>query len=249
MYMNLKTPKNLVAERITTTAAACAKFKGFVPLLGITEKSIPAIEDWYENHVLKCLDEHFAKHDYLLGGKPCIGDFGLMGPLYAHLYRDPQPGQIMKRLAPNVAQWVERMNTAKASEGEYLANDEIPESLIPILSRMFSEQWPVLADTVKVVQSWAQRHPDEKELPRVVGKHLYTIGDVSEMRGVGSFPQWKVQRVLACYNGFKDVDKAKVDELLITVGGTQYMQLAVLKPIKRIKYNNWEKQRRFNTHS
>lgn len=210
-----------------------AKFKGFVPLLGITEKSIPAIENWYENHVLKCLDEHFAKHDYLLGDKPCVGDFGLMGPLYAHLYRDPEPGRIMKRIAPNVAQWVERMNTAKASEGDYLANDEIPETLIPILSRMFAEQWPVLADTVKVVQNWAQRHPDEKELPRVVGKHLYTIGDVSEMRGVGSFPQWKVQRVLACYNGFEDADKATVDELLRTVGGVQYMQMAVPKPIKR----------------
>jgi hypothetical protein len=37
-----------------------AKFKGFVPLLGITDKSIPAIEDWYENHVLPLLNDHFA---------------------------------------------------------------------------------------------------------------------------------------------------------------------------------------------
>ena len=33
------------------------KFQGFVPLLGITEKSIPYIEDWYENTVLHYLNE------------------------------------------------------------------------------------------------------------------------------------------------------------------------------------------------
>lgn len=26
-------------------------------------------------------DRHLAEHRYLLGGRPCIGDFGLFGPL------------------------------------------------------------------------------------------------------------------------------------------------------------------------
>ena len=51
-----------------------AKFKGFVPILGITANSIPAIDDWYENHVLAELDNHFSKYDYLLGDRPCAGD-------------------------------------------------------------------------------------------------------------------------------------------------------------------------------
>lgn len=103
-----------------------AKFKGFVPLLGITQKSIPAIEEWYEQHVLPLLDKHFAEHKYLLGSKPCLGDFALIGPLFAHLYRDPVPGALMKKNAPNLVKWVQRMNQKQEDKGEFLTDDQIP---------------------------------------------------------------------------------------------------------------------------
>lgn len=211
-----------------------AKFKGFVPMLGITQKSIPAIEDWYENHVLKCLDAHFAKHDYLLGDKPCTGDFGLMGPLYAHLYRDPEPGKLMKKIAPNVALWVERMNQAKDVEGEYLADDVIPETLLPILRRMFAEQWPVLRSIVSRVKAWSKQNPDTIELPRSIGEHEFTIGNITEKRAIGTFQQWKIQRILACYNEFDSTKKADVDALLNEVGGYEFMQMSINNPVVRV---------------
>ncbi|MDQ7051319.1 MAG: glutathione S-transferase N-terminal domain-containing protein [Enterobacterales bacterium] len=74
-----------------------APFKKIVPKLGITQKSIPAIEHWYEKEFLVQLNQHFSEHDFLLGGRPSIGDFGFFGPLYAHLYRDPYPGQLMQK--------------------------------------------------------------------------------------------------------------------------------------------------------
>lgn len=138
-----------------------AKFKGFVPTLGITERSIPAIEDWYENHVIPLLDNHFAQHDYLLGGAPCLGDFGLMGPLYVHLYRDPAPGELMRQKAPNLAQWVERMNSGSGHDGKWLSNDTIPESLAPLVTRLFEEFWPVLTNTVELLQDWQTKNPGE----------------------------------------------------------------------------------------
>ena len=33
---------------------------------------------------------------------------GMMGPFYAHLYRDPVPGKILKMRAPRVVEWIER---------------------------------------------------------------------------------------------------------------------------------------------
>ena len=33
---------------------------------------------------------------FLLGHRPSIGDFGLLAPIYAHLYRDPVPGFILR---------------------------------------------------------------------------------------------------------------------------------------------------------
>ncbi|WP_289027866.1 glutathione S-transferase [uncultured Paraglaciecola sp.] len=204
-----------------------AKFKGFVPMLGITDKTIPAIEDWYENHVLKLLNEHFAEHEYLLGSKPCIGDFALMGPLYAHLFRDPAPGKIMKAIAPNVAKWVLRMNQKDVPEGAYLSNDEIPTSLIPLLERMFKEQWPVLQNTVEQLEKWGLANPQSTSIPRTIGEHSFTIGNTTDKRSIATFHQWKVQRVLKCYYQFNGAEKPSVDEFLKNMGGLECMQLHI----------------------
>ena len=211
-----------------------AKFKGFVPMLGITEKSIPAIEDWYENHVLPLLDKHFREHDYLLGSKPCLGDFGLMGPLYAHLYRDPAPGALMQKIAPNVAKWVERMNQPQDVEGKFLADDFIPDTLLALLTRIFKEQWPVLTNTVKSLETWVEQNPQITNIPRTIGEHRFTIGDMTEKRAIGTFHHWKVQRILDCYHQFDDQQKLLVDIFLQSVGGLGSMQLEIKKRLCRV---------------
>jgi glutathione S-transferase len=211
-----------------------AKFKGFVPMLGITDRSIPAIEDWYENHVLPLLDKHFAEHDYLLGSKPCLGDFGLMGPLYAHLYRDPAPGALMKKVAPNVAKWVERMNQPQDVQGEFVADDVIPDTLFDLLKRIFKEQWPVLTNTVKSLDAWIEQNPKKSEIPRTIGNHNFTIGDITEQRAIGTFHQWKVQRIVDCYQQFDEQQKRLVNTFLESVGGLDSMQINIKKRLSRV---------------
>ena len=216
-----------------------AKFKGFVPLLGINENSIPAIEDWYENHVLKILNTLLSRQDYVLGSKPSIADFGLMGPLYAHLYRDPASGKIMKLKAPSVVAWIERMNEPKDVEGEYANNDSIDEALLPLIERLFAEFWPTLVSTVDAMDALAEKRKSEGlaksiEIPRILGKHEFTMGGVVDKRGIGSFHQWKLQRVLDCYQAFDEKDKGKVDEFLKCVGGFDALQMSIKNPVKRV---------------
>jgi glutathione S-transferase len=212
------------------------KFKGFVPMLGITPRSIPAIEDWYENEVLPSLDAHFAKYDYLLGSRPCVGDFGLIGPLYAHLYRDPASGKIMKRIAPNVAKWVERMNQDNVELDNWLADDIIPETLLALLKRQFQEFWPVQLATLSRNEEWMQANPKTKKLPRMLGEHTYQIGNISEKRIIRTFSQWKLQRVLDIYQGFSESEKAMLDPLLKELGGYQMMQTEISQRV--IRENN-----------
>jgi glutathione S-transferase len=211
-----------------------AKFRGFVPILGITEKSIPAIEDWYEHHVLFHLNQHFSEHDYLLGNAPTLGDFALMGPLYAHLYRDPEPGALMRKVAPNVASWVERMNQPTSQVGELLPDDNIPDTLLPILQRMFKEHWPVLVNTVNELEKWVEANLNVDEIPRTVGDHSFTIGDVTEQRAIMTFNQWKMQRALDCYQGLNESEKQQCASLLEQVDGLQAMQQVISRRVTRV---------------
>lgn len=191
-------------------------FKGFCPILGINDDTIPAIEASYEA-LLADLDRHFTQYDYLLGSRPSIGDYGLIGPLFAHLYRDPASGEIMKRLAPKVAAWVERMvNVEKPLSGEFLSDDEIPETLIPILNRMMAEQMPFLQKTADMFAAWALTS-SETEIPRAVGMAEFTVEGVTGQRIAPPFSLWMLQRASDHYRGLTDGDKTNVDALLAGV--------------------------------
>ncbi len=195
------------------------KFKGFVPRLGITDQNIPAIEASYEQ-LLQDLNVHFSKHDFLLGGRPSIADFGFMGPLYAHLFRDPAPGELMHRLAPEVCRWVERMNSNEVATGEFLANDEIPSTLIPVLKRMASEHLPVLLDTDKKLSEWREQNPDKIEVDRVIGTHRFSVEGSENTRAVLPHVLWMFRRPIDYYQSLRgpDYDMAEVDTMLDQTG-------------------------------
>jgi glutathione S-transferase len=76
--------------------AAAAPFmdamQTYLPRLGITRETIPAMERSYEE-LLDILEAQFMLHPYILSGRPSDADFGLMAPLFAHLARDPLPMQ------------------------------------------------------------------------------------------------------------------------------------------------------------
>ena len=55
------------------------------------------------------LDAHFTTSPFLLGPHPSLGDIALMGPLFGHFYRDLHSSHLMRREAPFVCMWVERM--------------------------------------------------------------------------------------------------------------------------------------------
>ncbi|TDF41451.1 glutathione S-transferase [Alteromonadaceae bacterium M269] len=209
-----------------------SKFKGYVPMLGMSEKTIPAIEDWYENDFLMAMDKHFSEHDYLLGGAATIGDFGLMGSLYAHLYLDPYPGEMMRRIAPNVAKWVERMNEKPETVGDLVSDDEIPQTLIPVIKRLFNEHWAFVKTTIDTIQEWAESNAGV-EVPRMLGQKAFKMGDVEGEKAITTFTQWKTQRILDTYQAFEESDKASVDAFLESVGGYESLQLNIKKRMSR----------------
>lgn len=143
-------------------------------------------------NVLALLDTHFAAHDFLLGGLPSLGDFGLLGPLYAHLYRDATSGFKLRTEHPIVSEWVERANGQNVSArtygqrlysldedgelvsrpgtsdgGEWLPDDRVPPSLDAIVAVFFEEMWPVLKSTLEKTAAFiaSDAHSPGGELP------------------------------------------------------------------------------------
>ena len=207
------------------------RFAGMLPGLGIDERTIPAIEQWYEGF-LRDLDAHFAEHPYLFGGRASIGDFGLIAPLYAHLYRDPAPGRLMRRIAPHVAAWVERMNEPEPPIGDWLPDDAVPETLIPILRRQFDEQFPVLADTALRVSEWIAKQPGER-IRRTIGTHAFRIGEAHGERAVMPYALWMAQRPLDYYHGLSHTARAAADDLLARAGGEAAMAMPLPRRVAR----------------
>ncbi len=212
-----------------------ARFRAAIPALGITPRTAPAIEAWYEE-MLGHLNTHFALYPFLLGTRPSMGDFGLFGPLYAHLYRDPWSGDMMERVAPHVAQWVQRMDDPDGAQGAFLSHDSVPETLFPILKRMFAEHFPVLAETVSHLETWLEAHADQ-EISRAIGEHVFTLAHgsetIAEKRLVFPYAQWMLQRVLDYYGALNPSQRVTVDEFLKAVDGQEAMRIDIKRRVMR----------------
>ena len=212
-------------EQVAIGEKTSRMFSGSVPALGITAETIPAIETVYLE-LLGQLNVHFGQYDFLLGSRPSIGDFGLIGPLYAHLGRDPVPRALMQERAPNVYAWVERMNNPVPLAGEFLSDDEIPATLIPVLETLCRDQFPDVLDVIRNNRAWLEKHPGES-IPRVLGMHSFNTGAASGERYIHSYAQWMFQRAYAHYHSLSGAELAAADKLLNTVGGYQAMNTEI----------------------
>jgi glutathione S-transferase len=206
----------------------------YKPVLGISKHNYQDVEAWYELF-LEQFEKHLEAYPYLLGHKPCIADFGFYGPLYAHLYRDPYSGKMMRKKAPRVAKWVERMQQGAPIEGDFLENDEVPETLIPMLQHMLNTQYPVLKTSIERIAKRAKEKPQQK-LPRFLGQTTYTLGKVEEKRYVNTYCQWMLQRPIGHYQSLQQSEKQNLEGWLNKYGLGELASINIAQWIER-KHN------------
>lgn len=227
-------PEASLEEQLAIGEKLSVPFAGALPALGITERSAPAIELSYAQ-LLADLDRHFAALPFLLGTRPSLADFGLFGPLYAHLYRDPYSGRMLRQEAPQVAAWVERMLAPSDDQGSFLSDDRVPETLLPILRRMFNEQVPVLLKTVESIRVWADSNTDGRPLPRALGTHSYTLEGVEAQRAIFPYQVWMWQRPYDHVRGLRAAERAGVAALLDRLpGASEAFSLPIPRRVRRL---------------
>lgn len=246
-FMNATSTEEAAYELAAMPKAAMQKY---LPGLGITDASIPAIEKSYEE-LLAALNEHFLSSPYLLGGRPTIADFGLYGPMYAHLARDPAPEMLMKRTANRVWRWVERMTASSADMPEFpdmehttLADDAISDTLMNVLKIIGRAYGPEVTALVEFINAYSSNNPnipsgtpvitDKKR--RVLGRITIPLGDDEVSVGARHYSLWMLQRIHDAYDKLSDPDRLEVDRLVKAMGLSAFIERRLTRRIDRRDY-------------
>lgn len=210
-------------------------FRGMVPMLGITPETIPGVEASY----LAFLSEfsaHLEKYPYLFGGRPSLADFAFYGPLYAHLYRDPKSGEIMKSHAPLVANWVERMRDGEESYGEIIGCDGIPETLLPMLARHFAEHLQVMEQTNNLLAAYAAKANPKDDLPRALGMAHFEVEGHKGQTIARPFSLFRLQAAIDIYTELESDKRVAADKVLEKTGGQGLKDFTLSSRLERRNY-------------
>jgi glutathione S-transferase len=225
-FGRVSAPNASPEEQMAIGEVLAAPARQSASLFGVSEDTASGIEAHYEGF-LADFSEHLRRQSFVLGDRPSLGDFALYGVLSAVLFRDPESAAHMKRLAPLVVSWIERVNTARMGEGELLAGDEIPATLLPILKRQISEQLPVLADIARALEAWSAAQPTGARIKRSLGTHEFTIGGRWGQRSIFSFPLWRLQRVQDHVQSLGGAERGAAERLLEAIGGREIVDVRI----------------------
>jgi glutathione S-transferase len=195
------------------------RISGMLPFVGVVPASYAAIEA-HTHDLLDRLSAHLARHPYLLGARPSLGDCALMGPLYAHLYLDAVPARLLRERAPVVCHWIQRMNNPDPDGfGDWADLAALAPTLVPLLALIGADAIPLLLDNLKAFDEWAATRPPELvEPPRGVGGHTTFLRGAEFNRVTSPYTLWMTQRPLDAYASLTADERRAVDTFIANSG-------------------------------
>ncbi|MCF4165029.1 glutathione S-transferase family protein [Zavarzinia compransoris] len=190
--------QRLLARRAART------LRGYLDAIGVVPEQHALIERWTVA-MLDALEHHFEAHPYLLGGAPSLADFALIGPLYAHLGRDPAPLRDLVTPRRRLRAWIERTHDGRGAEGTWLPDDALPATLTPVLRSIFGEFFP-LARTIgdSLTKTVAAMAAGEKKLSRTLGPVTTTMQGEPFRRDALPYTLWMAQRIQDEYRAMNE---------------------------------------------
>ncbi len=95
------------------------------------------IEGRFE-HFLDLMELHFLRHPFLLGDRPCLADFTLLGAMKAHFGVDPAAIRAVRDRGPGMLDFQEKLWEMQSDDEIWLPDDEVPETLAPMFDEMIA---------------------------------------------------------------------------------------------------------------
>ncbi len=209
---------------------------------GVNPQTRDLVEQLYAEQ-LAAFDRHFTAYPYLLGGRPCIGDFGLIAPLFAHLGRDPKPLSLMQVKGMHVFRWVERMNRRESDlleferqDETYLGNDEIPDTLIGLLAMMAEDFVPETLAAAETINAWIAGQDNltpGTECARAVGFAQFDVRGVTISAIAQPYRFYLLKRAQDDYAALGADDQQAVNAILDACAMTPLLSAALTRDIGR----------------
>lgn len=138
---------------------------GRLYVVGSNEVTLPVIEASYRR-LLGLLDAHIGNGPFLFGQRPGAADFGLYGQLTQLATFDPTPSQLTAEVAPRVLAWVQTVDDLSGldpADDDWIARDDVPETLSALLAEAGKTYVPVLLANAKAVDAGAEQVQAEVE--------------------------------------------------------------------------------------
>ncbi len=212
---------------------AADRMAGARVAIGATEETGPAIEA-HLGDLLAALSSLFEAQPFLLGARMSFADCALMGPCYGHFFNDLGSRRLLLESAVPVVGWIERCSAPDPEEqGEWLADDALAPGLLDVLCVMGRDAAPLVLETVRAVERWADDNPDRLEAPpRIVGGCEASLRGTPLERIAQVYTLWMLQRTLDAYQGLEEGERARVDSAL---SGTGWEALLAHRPRHRVE--------------
>lgn len=225
------------------TARMMERMRYAAMVFGVVEESTALVEQLYVEY-LDALNAHFEHCPYLLGWRPCVGDFGLLAPMYAHLGRDPAPARLMQQRAVRVYRWVERMNRRDQDAPEYfnagtdfLDDDEIPATLLAVLRVLAEDFVPETRAAADCINAWlaeaapASGAPASLRLGEAGGSATFTVRGQQISAVAQPYRFYLLQRVQDTVAGLAAPDQARVRAMLEDCGMAALLTIKLERPV------------------
>ena len=236
-------------DREQKTISVMEMLRTTTKMRGVTGDTKDLVEALYIE-LLDALNSHFQHTPYLLGGSPCIGDFGMLAPLYGHLARDPKPATLMKKRAPRVYRWVERMNRASQDAPEYFdcgtdffQNDGIPETLMAVLRVVSQDFVPETIASAKFLNLWLSEQNPETGTPAIfrlgtspLGSVEFQVRDHTINAAIVPYRHFQLQRIHEIFDEVEKKVQVQIKQILKSCGMADLLNIRLNRPIGR-KHN------------
>ncbi len=251
-------PRNMTPEQVEATfLKSSGRMRNAGKRFGVTTDTAATIETAFQEW-LDLFSAHLADHPYLLGNRPTLGDYGLMAAMWAHLFRDPAPQSLIKRHAPRVGRWVERMSTSTTYSHEYetadslFADDRIPDTLQDMMRFVADEYLAEITCHVAAANQWLNAHPDltpgtnGTDNPAARGLSGGGLDDAGlaafDWRGhqistaVLPYRFWLLQRLHNALGEADPYDQSRVRKLFKSTGLAGLLDLRTHRPVERRRH-------------